>query len=67
LDSIAPHLIISDLSMPEMDGFKMIKNLKNQSIATHAVIIAVTPSTRLATAYRNDSLRRSTTAGRTSG
>lgn len=38
----APDLIISDLSMPEMDGFKMIRSLKMQSIATHATIIAVT-------------------------
>jgi excisionase family DNA binding protein len=38
----APDLIISDLSMPEMDGFKMIRSLKMQSIATHATIIVVT-------------------------
>jgi excisionase family DNA binding protein len=41
----APDLIISDLSMPEMDGFKMIRSLKMQSIATHATIIVVTALT----------------------
>lgn len=41
----APDLIISDLSMPEMDGFKMIRSLKAQSIAAHATIIVVTALT----------------------
>lgn len=38
----APDLIITDLSMPEMDGFKMIRRLKMQPATPHATIIAVT-------------------------
>jgi excisionase family DNA binding protein len=41
----APDLIISDLSMPEMDGFRMIRRLKTQSVATHATIVVVTALT----------------------
>jgi DNA-binding response OmpR family regulator len=37
-----PNLIITDLSMPEMDGFKMIRRLKMQSAAINATIIVVT-------------------------
>lgn len=40
-----PDLIISDLSMPEMDGFKMIRSLKLPSVAAHATIIVVTALT----------------------
>jgi len=38
----APDLIITDLVMPEMDGFKMIRRLKAPPAATHATIIVVT-------------------------
>ena len=41
----APDLIISDLSMPEMDGFKMIRSLKMQSAAAQTTIIVVTALT----------------------
>lgn len=40
----SPDLIITDLSMPEMDGFKMIRRLKIQSI-TNAAILVVTAMT----------------------
>ncbi len=41
----APDLIIADLSMPEVDGFKMIRHLKTQSSSTTATIIVVTALT----------------------
>lgn len=41
----APKLIITDLSMPEMDGFKMIRRLKMQSTAASATLIVVTALT----------------------
>lgn len=41
----SPNLIITDLSMPEMDGFKMIRNLKMQSAAPNALLIVVTALT----------------------
>jgi excisionase family DNA binding protein len=41
----SPDLIISDLAMPEMDGFKMIRRLKTQSAATQATIVVVTALT----------------------
>ncbi len=41
----SPNLIITDLSMPEMDGFKMIRNLKTQSAAPNALLIVVTALT----------------------
>lgn len=41
----APDLIITDLAMPEMDGFKMIRRLKNQSAAIRGNIIIVTALT----------------------
>ncbi|MDO9142588.1 MAG: response regulator [Methylobacter sp.] len=37
-----PDLIITDLSMPEMDGFKMIRTLKMQAQAAHTTILVVT-------------------------
>lgn len=37
-----PDLIITDLAMPEMDGFRMIRRLKMQSAAIRGLIIVVT-------------------------
>jgi excisionase family DNA binding protein len=41
----APDLIITDLAMPEMDGFKMIRRLKSQPAAIRSSIIVVTALT----------------------
>lgn len=41
----APDLIITDLAMPEMDGFKMIRRLKVHSAAIRGGIIVVTALT----------------------
>ncbi len=38
----APELIIIDLALPDMDGFKMIRRLKAQPAALRSSIIAVT-------------------------
>ncbi len=38
----APDLIITDLAMPEMDGFRMIRSLKTHTAPEHAAIIVVT-------------------------
>jgi excisionase family DNA binding protein len=38
----APDLLITDLSMPEMDGFKMIQALRNSTKTKSLPIIAVT-------------------------
>ena len=38
----SPDLVITDLAMPDMDGFKMISPLKTQSAITRSSIIVVT-------------------------
>ncbi|MGZ5007369.1 MAG: response regulator [Methylobacter sp.] len=40
-----PDLIITDLSMPEMDGLKMIRRMRTQSAETASTIIVVTTLT----------------------
>ncbi|MGZ4953880.1 MAG: response regulator [Methylobacter sp.] len=40
-----PDMIIIDLAMPEMDGFKMIRRMKMQSTETDATILVVTALT----------------------
>jgi excisionase family DNA binding protein len=41
----APDLVITDLAMPEMDGFKMIRRLKAQSTVVCGGLIVVTALT----------------------
>ena len=38
----SPDLIITDLAMPEIDGFSMIRRLKSHSAGIHGTIIVVT-------------------------
>lgn len=38
----APDLIITDLAMPEMDGFRMIRRLKSHSAPVRGAILVVT-------------------------
>ncbi len=38
----SPDLIITDLAMPEMDGFKMIRRLRSQASPVNGAIIVVT-------------------------
>jgi len=39
---IKPHLVISDISMPIMDGWEMIEHLKRDSVTAPIPIIALT-------------------------
>lgn len=39
---IKPHLVISDISMPVMDGWEMIEHLKRDSVTAPIPIIALT-------------------------
>jgi len=41
----SPKLVITDLSMPEMDGFKMIRRMQMQSAETEATLLIVTALT----------------------
>lgn len=41
----APDLVITDLAMPEMDGFRMLRRLKSQTAARCGRIIVVTALT----------------------
>ncbi len=38
----SPDLVITDLAMPEMDGFRMIRRLKSHAAAVRGAIIVVT-------------------------
>lgn len=40
------HLVITDINMPEMDGFELIKNLKAGSDHKHIPIIVITTEGR---------------------
>ena len=39
LDSNQPHLIISDIQMPEMDGFEFLKHLRQRGYSKHTPVI----------------------------
>ena len=43
---ILPDVIITDLMMPNVDGFQMVKSLKDMAELEHSVIIAVTGLTQ---------------------
>ncbi len=42
VDTIKPHFVISDLSMPEMDGWEFLSNLKESVYADNIPVIALT-------------------------
>lgn len=42
LDTIDPTCIITDLSMPEMDGWEMLSQLRSNERTSHIPVVAVT-------------------------
>jgi CheY-like chemotaxis protein len=42
LDEVTPTLILMDLSMPNMDGWAMLKKVRNNPAVAHIPVIAVT-------------------------
>ncbi|NJK63516.1 MAG: response regulator [Synechococcaceae cyanobacterium SM2_3_1] len=52
----APHAILTDMRMPEMDGFTMVRQIKQRSGASAPVIIAVTAA---AFAHEHQQMRES--------
>ncbi|MEH0152938.1 two-component regulator propeller domain-containing protein [Limibacter armeniacum] len=37
-----PHIIVSDIMMPEMDGIEMVKNLKENKLTQHIPVVMLT-------------------------
>jgi CheY-like chemotaxis protein len=42
-----PHLIISDVAMPALDGFTLLKSLKNNKITSHIPLVLLTGSDKM--------------------
>lgn len=42
LETVKPHFVISDLSMPEMDGWEFLKNLKSTVDTREIPVVALT-------------------------
>ena len=42
LDQIDPTLIVTDLAMPDMDGWEMLKALRSNTHTDHIPVVAVT-------------------------
>ncbi|MFN8527076.1 MAG: response regulator [Anaerolineae bacterium] len=42
LDSISPTFIITDLAMPEMDGWEMLSQIRDNATTSHIPVIAMT-------------------------
>ena len=51
LKDIDPTLIITDLSMPEMDGWEMLSQIRANELTSHIPVIAVTAYDSVDVAY----------------
>lgn len=47
-----PHVVISDINMPRMDGFEMLAQLKSDSTLTHLDVVMVTTDEQIETRER---------------
>ncbi|MGB1121608.1 MAG: response regulator transcription factor, partial [Saprospiraceae bacterium] len=45
LDEVAPNLIVSDVMMPEMDGFEFLKRIKKNPQMENTPVIMLTANT----------------------
>ena len=51
LEDFNPTMIITDLSMPEMDGWEMLSQIRSNELTSHIPVIAVTAYTSVDVAY----------------
>lgn len=51
LEDIEPTMIITDLSMPEMDGWEMLNQIRGNDMISHIPVIAVTAYDSVDVAY----------------
>ena len=51
LEEFTPSMIITDLSMPEMDGWEMLAQIRSNHLTQHIPVIAVTAYDSVDVAY----------------
>lgn len=52
LDEVAPNLIVSDVMMPEMDGFEFLKRIKKNPQMENTPVIMLTANTLQEAKYK---------------
>jgi len=52
LDEVAPNLIVSDVMMPEMDGFEFLKRIKKNPQMENTPVIMLTVNTLQEAKYK---------------
>lgn len=52
LDEVAPNLIVSDVMMPEMDGFEFLKRIKKNPQMENTPVIMLTANTLQEVKYK---------------
>ena len=53
---LMPNIILLDIMMPEMDGFEMLENINNQSLAMNSLKIVLSNKSEQADIDRGDTL-----------